>query len=87
MFKTISCWIAQITDKTICWDITENRGKKLKEFDEIFEIKEPEKFKYYLTKFQAKSAIEDKYATEKNNRIIIVLTFVLTFLTLVLLFK
>lgn len=77
--------LAFLTDQTICADITVNKYRKMDKFKELF--KNTENYKHRLPEFQIENSIEDRYATEKNNRIIIVLTIALIFLTIVLLLK
>lgn len=85
MLRKIAGFLAQLTDKTVCFDITENREKALEEFRKL--VKEPENFKHRLSEFQAESSVRDRFATEKNNRLIVIMTFMLMVLTLVLLFR
>jgi uncharacterized membrane protein len=82
MWRSIAGLIAQLLDKTICFDIAENRNKALREFKTL--IKEPENFKHRLSEFQAESAIMDRFATEKNSRLIVAMTFVLIVMTFML---
>ena len=83
MLRRIAGFIAQLLNKTVCYDIVENRKKALEEFKNL--LKEPENFKHRLAEFQVESAIMDRFATEKNNRLIVIMTFMLIVLTVVLL--
>lgn len=85
MWRRITGFIAQFLDRTICYDITNNRKKALNEFQNL--IKEPENFKHRLQEFQAESAIIGRFATEKNNRLIALMTFMIMIMTLVFLFR
>lgn len=87
MFRKLASFIAQLSDKTICFDISENRKKILDEFQRLLSINEPEKFEYHIKNFQIESSIMDRFATEKNNRLILVMTFMMAVMTLVILFK
>ena len=82
MLRKIAGFLAQWLDRTVCFDVAENRKKELEEFRNL--VKEPENFKHRLLELQIESSIMDRFATEKNSRLIVVLTIVLTFLTFIL---
>jgi len=85
MFRRIAGFIAQLSDRTICYDIAENRKRALEEFKNL--VNEPENFKHRLSEFQVENTIMDRFATEKNNRLVAIMTFMIMIMTLVLLLK
>lgn len=82
MLRSIAGFLAQWSDRAVCFDIAENKKKELEKLRSL--VNQPENFKHRLAELQVESSIMDRFATEKNNRLIVLLTFVLTFLTLIL---
>lgn len=82
MFKEICCWLAEYTNKTICWDITENKEKELREFEQLKAT--PENLKHRIFEYQIQSSIMERFSIEKNNRLIVVMNFFLLLFTSIL---
>lgn len=71
--------------KLFCADLKENYDKELQKFNLL--KKEPENLKNRIYEYQIEYLIKASYSTDKNNRILVILTFIILFVTMVMLFK
>lgn len=84
MLRKIATFLARWSDRTVCYDIAANRKKELDNLEALYRIKAPENFKWQYEKLQLQNSIMDRFSTEKNNRLIVVMTFVVMLLTVAL---
>ena len=75
--------LAKLFEKYFCWDITENFKKDQNEFKELTEASE--NLKHRIFEYQIKHLLRSGYSTDKNTRIMLVLTFVILIATLLML--
>lgn len=78
-------WLAKTVDKTIGYDIVENKKKVEEELDRL--ILEPENFKRRIPEFQTRYMLKSSFSQEKTNRILVVMTFIILILTFLMWMK